>query len=201
VIIRFEMDKNFEKTIADLAAEGANIKRAVNAGLAKGVKLAAARAATLHLSGQDLRTRSGNLKRAVDGWMEADFDGVVGVRDQSAVEKYKWLLGSETKTITPKKGRFLAIPIGEALTPSGVARFEGPRDEAIKAKYRSAFFFKSSSGNLIFGAKMGKTKRAKIYPLFVLKPSVTVSAKGSLAAAVLASADEITDAITQELAG
>ena len=87
--------------------------------------IAAGKVAEDYLSGQSLKRRTGRLAGAVDGWLAAPLDGVVGVRPNSAVSKYAWLLGDEEKTITPKKGKFLTIPIGEALTGAGT----------LKAKY------------------------------------------------------------------
>lgn len=190
--ISLEMDSASLKTIAELSAAGTNIALACSAGIAKGVKLAAGRVINEHLTGQDLQTRSGSLKRAVDGWMEQPLDGVVGVRDKSAVDIYKWILGTEQKTITPKNASFLCIPIGAGLTAAGVARFSSPRDVP------GGFFFKGKSGGLFFGKKFGKTDRS-IKPLFILKKSVVVTGSGALLAGVLDSVDDIAQSITDEI--
>ena len=117
--------------------------------------------------------------------MESKFDGVVGVRESSGVDQYKWLLGDEQKTITPKRGKFLAIPIGEALTPSGVvkAKFASPR------LVKDGFFIKSRTGRLLFGYKVGK--RGKFRPLFVLVKSVLVQGSGALYDGVMDKVDDI----------
>jgi len=190
--ISLEMGPESIRTIAELSAAGTNIALACSAGIAKGVKLAANRVITEHLMGQDLKPRSRNLTRAVDGWMEQQLDGVVGVREKSAVDAYKWLLGAEQKTITPKQASFLCIPIGAGLTAAGVARYASPRDRP------DGFFFKGKSGGLFFGIKTGKTDRS-IKPLFILKKSVVVTGSGALLAGVLDSVDDITQSITDEI--
>lgn len=70
-------------------------------------------------------------------------------------------------TITPKKAKYLWIPIAGNLTPAGVARITPT--EAIN---RGGFFAKG----VFFGKPIvGKSKAtAKPVPLFVLKKSVTV---------------------------
>ena len=95
-----QMGSTFDQARASLGAAGGQIITGASRGLAVGVELAAAHVVEEHLSGQDLNRRTSNLARAVDGWMEGDMEGVVGVRENSAVDHYKWLLGPETKTIT-----------------------------------------------------------------------------------------------------
>lgn len=190
--ISLEMDSGSLRTIAEISAAGTNIVLACSSGLAKGVKGAANKVISEHMEGQDLATRSGNLKRAVDGWMEQPLDGVVGVRPNSAVDAYKWILGTESKTITPKQASFLCIPIGEGLTAAGVAKYASPRNVP------NGFFFKGRGGGLFFGIKTGKTDRS-IKALFILKKSVFVGGSGALLAGVLDSVDDITKSITDEI--
>ena len=199
--IVFEMDFGSQQTIKELGLMGNNVIVGTSVGLAKGVVLMANRVVSEHLTGQDLRTRSHNLKNATQGWMEAPLDGVVGVRPNSAVEAYKWILGDETKTIVAKK-RFLAIPVGRdfmsnarGTTSAGVARFDSPLEFKGDPKY---FFFKGKSGGLFFGYKSGKTDRS-IKVLFVMKRSVIVVGSGALLAGVQESIDDTTQLITDEI--
>jgi len=113
------------------------------------------------------------------------------VRDNSAVDRYKWILVTEQKTIRPKRAKFLAIPIAEGLTAAGVARFASPRDVP------DGFFFTGKSGELFFGRKRGK--RGKVRTLFVLKKAVTITGSGALLAGVFESADDITESIANEI--
>ncbi len=186
-----EMGPETGKVIAELGAMGNNIAGAVSEGIAEGVKFASGKVVSEHLTGQDLQRRTSNLSRAVDGWMEAPLDGVIGVREGSAVDAYKWLLGTEQKTITAKKS-FLAIPFGAGLTAAGVARYPSPRDVP------DGFFFKGKSGGLFFGIKTGKTDRS-IKALFILKRYVTVIGSGALLAGVLDSVDGITERINEKI--
>ena len=186
-----EMGSGYQKTVADLGSMGQAIVDACSVGLREGVKHAAAKTRKDHLSGQDLQPRTGFLRNAVDGWMAGQLDGVVGVRENSAVDKYKWLLGTERKTIKPKKAKFLAIPIGEGLTSSGVARYSSPRERP------DGFFFTSKSGGLFFGIKRGK--RGKVRPLFIFKKEVTITGSGALLAGVSDSLDDISETMTEEI--
>jgi hypothetical protein len=192
VMINIEMGPEFNTTVAKLDSMGRAIFGACSRGLEKGAAFAATIVSRDYLSGQSLKTRTGRLKAAVDGWMEGPLDAVVGVRPNQAVDDYKWLLGDEDKTITPKKAKFLAIPIGEGLTGSGVARFSSPR------QVPNGFFIKTK-GRLLFGYKKGKTKRAKFRPLFTLVPSVFVQGTGALYDGVMDSLDDIGGAIETEI--
>jgi len=100
--LSIELGSGARQTIAELSAAGTNIALACAEGLYEGGKLAARNVITNHLKGQDLRTRTGNLARAVDAWMASqvrgNYDCVIGVRDKSAVDKYKYLLGDEVVT-------------------------------------------------------------------------------------------------------
>jgi len=190
MMIQLEMGPNFQRVVSGLSSMGQAIFEACSEGLAKGVKLAAGKVASDYLSGQALKRRTGRLARSVDGWMEGPLDGVVGVSEDSGVEDYKWLLGDEQKTITPKKAKFLAIPIGEGLTASGVPRFASPRQVPDG-------FFVSTKGRLLFGTKRGK--RGKFRPLFTLVKSVLVQGSGALYDGVMDSLDDIGDAMETEI--
>jgi hypothetical protein len=191
--LSIETGANFQKTLTEMGSMGRDIAQAVSEGLAEAATFGANKVITDHISGQDLQRRSSNMARAIQGWKESAFDAVIGVREHSAVEAYKYLLGDEQKTIVPKNAKFLAIPIGDrAFTKSGVARYSSPR------QVDGAFLFKSKAGNLIIAKKFGKTNRS-IHPLFVLKKSVVVTGTGALAAGVLDSVDGMTKCITDKL--
>lgn len=184
------MGPSFNQVAAELGSMGSALKAACTAGLEKGVKIAAGNVIANHLTGQSLKRRTGNLARAVDGWLDSDTDGVVGVGEGTAVDKYAWLLGDEEKTITPKNAKFLTIPIGEGLTPSGVARYKSPREV-------DGGFFIRSKGTLLFGYKRGK--KGKFRPLFVLVKSVRVKGSGALYEGVTESMADISLAIENEI--
>lgn len=190
MIIQLEMGPQFQSVVAELGSMGAAVVEAVSIGLEKGVKIVAGKVSRDYLSGQALKRRTGSLARAVEGWTEGDFDGVVGVRENAAVDKYKWLLGDEQYTIRPKNAKFLTIPIGENLTGAGVARFSSPRQAPDG-------FFVKTKGKLLFGYKKGT--RGKFRPLFVLVKSVFVQGTGALYDGVLDNVDDITDQMDNEI--
>ena len=190
MMIQLEMGPEFFRTVRELGILGSYVFDACSEGMAKGVKFAAGKVSAEYLSGQSLKRRTGRLAAAVDGWMAGPTEGVVGVRPDSAVEKYKWLLGDESKTITPKRAKFLTIPIGENVTGAGVARFSSPRQVPDG-------FFVNTGGRLLFGYKKGK--KGKFRALFVLVKSVFVQGSGALYDGVDDSIDDIADTMETEI--
>jgi len=191
--ITLEMSPDYPATLAALGSLGRRVAAAVNRGLAVGCRAVSGLVATRYLSGQALKTRSGALRRSVDGWLAGDDHGVIGVRDRSSVDKYTWLLGDRQLEIVPRRAKFLAIPIGEGLTASGVARYASPREVPDG-------FFVSTGGRLLFGYRKGTTGRGKFRALFVLVPSVLVQGTGALYDGVADNLDTLTDAIDDEIA-
>jgi hypothetical protein len=193
MMIQIEMGPDFPATVASLGAAGQSVLDAADKGMGTGVKLAASTVASEYLTGQSLKRRTGHLARHVQGWLAGPLHGVVGVSEPSTVDRYKWLLGDEQMTILPKKGKFLTIPIGEALTGAGV----------LKGEYSGGLrsieggFFVRSKGNLLFGYKRGK--KGKFRALFVLVKSVFVQGSGALWDGVNDSLDDITASMQSEI--
>ena len=78
-------------------------------------------------------------------------------------------------TITPKRSRYLAIPLQAALSSKGIPLRKRPRD------CNGGFVFRSKAGNLIIGRrKVGEG----IEPLYVLKKSVTIKSRLGLSSAL-----------------
>lgn len=91
----------------------------------------------------------------------------------------------EGGTVKPTKGRMLAIPLRQAKTAAGVARFKSPRDVP------GLFLVHTTSGNTILALDAGRTKKGRvkkrtktsvgtfrssgsIIPMYLLVPSVTI---------------------------
>jgi hypothetical protein len=72
-------------------------------------------------------------------------------------------------TITPQKGKYLAIPVGPALTGAGVSRYASARDVP-----GLVFIPRTRSGNAILAKVTGTGKNRQLTPYFVLKTSVTI---------------------------
>jgi hypothetical protein len=189
-MITLQMGEGFPATLATLSSLGRNVFAAVSSGLEKGVRIVAGRVSSDYLSGQSLKVRGGMLRKSLDGWLDSPIDAVVGIPAGSAVDSYKWLLGNETKTILPRKGKFLTIPIGENLSGSGVPRYTSPR------QVQGGFFVKTK-GRLLFGFKNGK--KGKFRPLFTLVKSVTIQGSGALSDGVFDNLDKITGSIQAEV--
>lgn len=114
-----------------------------------------------------LNSRSGMLKKSIGYRTSGSTLGDLSISVFSSGLAYS-NLQEYGGTITPKKGKYLAIPLRPALAANGVSRRGGPR------AYPDGFFFTSKKGNLLFGITKGKGKNAQIVPLFLLKDRVTV---------------------------
>jgi len=85
----------------------------------------------------------------------------------------------QVTTITPKKGKYLTIPLSAAMTGAGVAK-----GTAKGGPWGKTFVAKSAAGNLIiFGqSKVMKGKRtgefkSQVIPLFLLRKQVKIKAR------------------------
>ena len=190
MLIELSMGPEFPATIASLGSMARSVLEAADRGLLTGAKMAADKVVSEYLTGQALKRRSGDLARAVQGWREAPLEAVVGVRPASGVDRYSWLLGDEEKTIVPTKSQFLAIPIGEGLTPTGRPKYDSPRQV-------EGGFFVRTGGRLLFGIKRGK--KGKFRPLFTMVKSVFVQGSGALWDGVNDSLDDITGSMQTEI--
>jgi hypothetical protein len=197
MMIQIELTPESIKTIADLGGMSSAVLDGVSKGLLKGASIAAGNVASNYLSGQALKSRSGMLAKAVDGILVKPLEASVGVhkRSDAFVHKYAWLLTDEEKTITPKKGNALTIPIGEALTGSGVPKYES----VANAERELGVKLFRLPGRNILGYKRGK--KGKFRALFVLVKSVFIQGSGALYDGVLESVDkgDINDAIDNEI--
>ncbi len=188
--LMIELGPELQKTADAMNHAGRQILPVIRDGLEQGAKETAERIAVQKLTGNYLKVRTGNLRRSVSGWMEGDLEAVVGIQDASAVREYAWLLGdnpeNQPMTIRPKKGRYLTIPVGEALTPAGVLK--GEYSGGLRS-IDGGFFFSSKRGNLMFGIRKGKTTRSRVRPLFVLVRQVEVSDTGAIVDQVIEDLD------------
>lgn len=191
MMIQLNMGPDFNRTVEELSSMGAAVLSAVSHGLKRGGDIAVETVQRDYLQGQALRHRTGILASEVNSWMPGKLEAVVGVPADSPAAHYAWLLSDEQKTILPKKGKYLTIPIGEGLTPSGVPRYSSPREVT------DGFFIKSKKGQLLFGIKHGK--RGRFRPLFVLVKSVFVQGTGALLDGVNDSMDKITGSIEDNI--
>jgi hypothetical protein len=85
--------------------------------------------------------------------------------------------GTKT-TITPKRAKLLAVPFRSWQSRTGPTGYGWQRQESPK-NYPRGFFFKMKTKNnrtMLVHAE-GKGKNVKLYPYFMLLPSVTVPAR------------------------
>jgi hypothetical protein len=191
--IQIETGPELRRAIQEIGQAADDLRQAVNDGLLTGGHYAAGTVVSSYMTGQSLKRGTGLLAQNVTAWSDGDMQVAIGVPDGSPVDHYKWILGDDIKTIIPKRAKYLTIPIGDNLSAGGVPKYKSPRDVP------DGFFFKSKAGNLLFGHRLGKTSKARIRPLFVLKKSVTVIGSGALPDGVMDSIDDIALAIQDSL--
>lgn len=119
-----------------------------------------------------LHRRSGHLAQSIQTSVYQDGASVVTARIGSGVANNRRMPYAEIHedggTITPKKAKWLTIPLEAALTPSGVPK------KASAREWKNTFVGKSKGGALIIFQKVGKKT---LVPLYVLKKSVRIPAR------------------------
>lgn len=156
-----------------------------------------------NVSGIILHRRTGNLAKSMgyrlyhndkDGSWESQIGSGASLQTNRMI--YANIL-EEGGVIRPVTAKMLAIPIGQALTPAGVARFK-PR-QITSAGYDKSFIRRSRRGTLIlFGAK-GSGASIKVTPLFVLKDKVTIPDFRYMATTVEQTKDQVVTDICDKI--
>lgn len=123
-------------------------------------------------TGSILKRRTGHLTQSIQTIVYQDKQGVVTARIGSGVRSGRRMAYSEIHetggTITPKRVKWLTIPLEAALTASGAPR------KARASDWPNTFVGKSKGGSLIIFQKQGKKN---LIPLYVLKKSVNIPAR------------------------
>ena len=145
-----------------------------------------------------LEPRTGNLRRSLFTRIDESDGQVIGtIGFDLSLAPYGRIqeLGG---TISAKNAANLTIPIGEALTAKGVARFTA-RD-LIANPQQFGFDGTFVAKGVLFGTIGRLTGQREIVPLFVLKPSVTLPPREPLASALADLADQIVAGIGDAVA-
>jgi hypothetical protein len=174
-----------------LEARIARLPPAVSRQLEEALRLRALprieKAAIANVRGGVLDTRTGNLARSFFRRIERVGEALVG---RVGVDRAKAIYGRVQElggVIRPKRAKHLAIPVGAALTPSGVARFTAREF----MENPEAFGFRSAFTNERVTALMGVRRNKSIEPVFALKDEVTIPAAGYLRKAFTSTRDQI----------
>lgn len=168
-----------------------------------------------NISNVILKRRTGNLAMSMGYRLERqgkNWTGILGSgalvvnpamnaggQDVKANKNIRMMYANILETggiITPTEGRkFLTIPLRDAMTSSGVARFT-----ALQLKNGQAPGYQGSViiGGVIFGIRELK-KRSVLTPLFILKRSVTIPAKRYLSITAEQTALGVGYAMEQEI--
>lgn len=170
--------KTFLKELGKLNTEDARLRVRLARGMARAADVVNG-ALKRFSSSELLHARTGTLARAWTVRPDAT-DPLTFVA--SNMTPYAAILnrGGEIKA----KNVALAIPIGEAVTARGVAKWAGPR-EAEKALGTKLFVWKSKQGNAFLAASIKK----RLTPLFLLRGQVTIPARHYVEAAIESARD------------
>lgn len=138
----------------------------------KQASLLVARKLKDNVSGAILNRRTGHLAQSIGAKVERDSNqdlmGTIG-SGYGAMERMPYAEIHETGgVITPKRAKYLTIPLQAALTSAGAPKKAGARD------WKDTFVGRSRAGNLIIFQKRGK---GSLIPLYVLKKRVTIPAR------------------------
>lgn len=125
-----------------------------------------------NVTGSILKRRSGHLAQSIESSIYQDSGGVITARIGSGVRSGFRMPYTEIHetggTITPKRVKYLTVPLAAALTSSGV-----PRKASVR-EWPNTFVGRSKGGALIIFQKAGK---GRMIPLYVLKRSINVPAR------------------------
>lgn len=149
------------------------------------------RNAKKRVSNQTLRVRTGHLRRSIRGFVRSEAGAIEmvvaagGVTPQGDSVPYAAVFEAKAPTvIRPKKGRYLRIPLPDALTKAGVDRYPGPLRETGAGIFR---FQQTQKGQpILIHIKTGK-------PWYLLRTSVTIAPRPFLAPAVEEEAAQFPD--------
>lgn len=130
------------------------------------------------LSGQLLKVRTGNLRRATFYRVEDTPSRVSAVLGIDSRKAPYGRIHEKGGTIRPKRARHLTIPLQAVLTGAGVARFTARQVIANPGSFGYTGTFAAK------GVIFGKRGRDAIEPLFALKSQVTIKPVGYLARTV-----------------
>lgn len=193
--VRIEVDQATARLLrrAPGALEPKGIERAITRGLARGASFVAGEIAAQIQRGElPVRGRSGELARSVKGSAAVEAGaptfsvGNIATDIKPRTLDYaRTQLGDDDTPIKPVNAKALAIPVGKAKTPSGVAKYQSPRDYpgelvAIYFNSQTPAGTVSAQGNII-GALYDKARLSPKRTRAVEgKESFRVDAKGNL---------------------
>jgi hypothetical protein len=190
------MQVEIEVTGADrVIAEVERIRPRMNEQLTQALRRAVLRihhqVVSVELRGGTLRARTANLARAVFWRVEASAEAIVG---RVGVDRAKAVYGRIQAlggTIRPTRAQHLTIPVGQALTGNGVARFTARElfDNPQAFGFRTAFV--NPRKTAILGVRADKS----VTPLFALKTEVTLPPRNYLRRAIDAVRPQIAEEV------
>lgn len=175
-----------------------SVRAAVSTAFQRGATKVGGFIAKRFLSGQVLRRRTGNLARSVEGIYEVS-DGLprlrVGVfkapaRNYARIQEFGG-------TITPKKAKSLAVPVGAgAVTPAGVSKYASPRQYPGELQY-IPINRGNVAGILVDSKEKSRAQEGRMKATYLLLRRVKVKARPFLRPGVMAYLPELTEEVSR----
>lgn len=134
-----------------------------------------------------MKQPTGTLRRSIRGIARGTTVTLTAGESKGKTLKYA-RIQERGGTVRPKKGQFLARPVGPALTPTGAAKYDSPR------QVPGLHFFRSKKGSALLADQEGTI-------WFILYRSVTIKPKHFLRDGLRAAiTNSLQPAFDQELA-
>lgn len=160
-----------------------------------GIKAAAAgEKAARDRARSTLHVRSGNLRRSILGTSTAEPGRALSVSlAAGGGDRHVRYARIQEKggTVTPKRGKYLRIPLKAAKTAAGVDRYAGPLRQALPG----LFVLRAKSGKLFLVRAKGKGKNRGLEFLYLLVASSTIPGRPYL----LPSMDDVAASLRRNL--
>lgn len=173
--VRIEITPESRKHIEQFGVRVRRLRGTLNQAALRGGEYVASEIAAKDLTGAKLKVRTGMLRRSVSARQYREGEAIcvaVGVVKGAATQYAA--IHEHGGEIRPRKARALAVPVGEALTPSGRPRYPGgPADAAQK---HDLFMVKRRGKPPLLAYTRGRGARARLIVLFVLLPKVRIKA-------------------------
>lgn len=152
-----------EAQLGDVAERG--LLAALLAGLGRAANIAAGEV-QMRYKEAGLKSPTGTLAQSIGCWPGIErLTWWVGVPDDSPAARYAYLITEDDAHIVPRGHKYLAIPIGENLTPAGVALVKSPRQV-------SGLVFRGQTAGVLVGEEY--------HPWFALTKEVWIFGRGIL---------------------
>jgi len=186
----------FQRDLVELGSGGLRrvLVRALTA-----AALSAEREAKIRVGAFPRFTRSGRLRASIGASATEIANGAeLRLRAGGGTGQVRYArIQEHGGTIVPRSGKFLAIPVGPALTGAGVSRFASPRDVPDLVLVQS----RGGQWMLVKNTGSGRGKREQMQVWYLLRRSVFIPSRPYLAPAMAETRAALPAQLRERVAG